>query len=586
MRRQIAAILFADVAGYTRLMDTYESATHSRLMALLSEVVRPAIERGSGRIVKNTGDGFLARFESVNGAIEAAADIQQKVSLREAGRPHDMQIAFRMGLHSGDIVEEQRDIYGAGVNLAARLQEDATPGNILISGTVHEQLGGNLKLPTRDRGFKHFKNIARPVRVFEITLAPDSNPAPAGATNPLPHSRPSIAVLPFLEHGAAAGQSYLGDGLVEDVIGALASLPEIFVISRSSTLIYRETPPDVQSVAKDLGVRYVLSGSIRRRDEALRISAELSDAETQEVIAQHRVDGNFAGLFSLQDRLVDQVLQKITPNIRGSELRRIRRKRPENFDAYDYMLRGLELLYRLERSEFERARQMFEQSIALDPDYAAPRAFLALWHSLRLNQGWSTDQDRDLDRAKVDEHSAAALRCDPNDVWALSLSGHLRALFFRDFETAFAMFDRALRASPNSAFAWSRSSPAFSYVGDAAEARRRAEQALRLSPFDPHLFFTHGVMALALYTGGDYEAAITWGRRSYAENPRHTPCLRFLAASLSATGRLEEAREIGENLRRLEPEFRVRKFCDGYAYQDSEFRERMARHLILAGIPA
>jgi class 3 adenylate cyclase/tetratricopeptide (TPR) repeat protein len=585
MQRQLAAILFADIVGYTRLMDTHESATHSRLMALLSEVVEPAIERNVGRIVKNTGDGFLARFESVNGAITAAADIQQEVNLREADRPHDMQIAFRMGLHSGDIVTNQRDIYGAGVNLAARLQEDAAPGNILISGAVYEQLGSNLKLPTRDLGFKHLKNIAKPVRVFEITLVRDGSPPAVGTASSLPHSRPSIAVLPFLEFGAAAGERYLGDGLVEDIIGALASLPDIFVISRGSTLKYRKTPPDVQSIAKELGVRYVLWGSIRRRDEVLRISAELSDAETQEVIAQHRVDGNFADLFSLQDRLVGQVLQKITPNIRDSELRRMRRKRPENFDAYDYMLRGLDLLYRLERIEFERARHMFEKSIALDPDYSAPRAFLALWHSLRLNQGWSTDQDRDLDRLKVDEHAAAALRCDPNDVWALSLSGHLRALFFRDFETAFAMFDRALHASPNSAFAWSRSSPAFSYVGDAAEARRRAEQALQLSPFDPHLFFTHGILALALYTGGEYEAATTWARRSYAENPRHTPCLRFLAASLAATGRLEEARHIGENLRRLEPEFRVRTFCNGYAYQEPEFRDRMARHLILAGMP-
>lgn len=606
MRRQLAAILFADVTGYTRLMDTHESVTHGRLMALLSDVIKPAIERVSGRIVKNTGDGFLARFESVNNAVEAAASIQQEVTLREARQPRDMQIAFRMGLHSGDVAFARRDIYGAGVNLAARLQEEATPGNILISGAVYEQLGSNLRLPTRDLGFKNFKNIAKPVHVFEITLAPESNP-PAAETNPpapdtappvleikppaagpasfLAHSRPSIAVLPFLVYGASASQGYIGDGLVEDVIGALASLPDIFVISRSSTLKYRETPLDVQSIARELGVRYVLSGSIRRRGKVLRTSAELSDAETQEVVAQHRVDGNFAELFSLQDRLVDQVLQKITPNIRDSELRRIRRKRPENFDAYDYMLRGLDLLYRLERDEFEQARQMFEQSIALDPDYAAPRAFLALWHSLRVNQGWSPDQQRDLDRKKVDEHAAAALRCDPNDVYALALSGHLRALLFRDFETAFAMFDRALRVSPSSALAWSRSSPAFSYIGDAAEGRRRAEQALRLSPFDPHLFFTHGILALASYTGGDYEAAITWGRRSYAGNPKHTPCLRFLAASLAATGRLEEARQMGEHLCQLEPEFRVRKFCDGYAYQNPEFRGRMAQHLILAGIP-
>jgi adenylate cyclase len=583
MRRQLAAVLFADVAGYTRLMDAYEAETHPRMMALLTEVVRPAVDDNAGRIVKGTGDGFLACFASVHSAVQAAASIQREVQHREASQPREKQIAFRMGLHSGDIVVEATDVYGAGVNLAARLQEMAEPGNLLISGAVYEQLGSNLKLPSVDLGNVRLKNIANPVRVFKIVTSPGRGPPLTPASRTYAHSRPSIAVLPFFEYGADADQSYFGDGLVEDVVGALASLPEIFVISRSSTLKYRENPPNIQAIANELGVRYILWGSVRRRNERLRISAELADAETQAVIAPYQVEGSIGDLFSLQDGLVERVVQKITPNIRDAELRRIRRQRPDSLDAYDSTLRGLDLLYRLDRDEFEQARQMFHRAIMLDEDYAAPHAFIALWHAIRIGQGWSSERAADM--AKVDEFASAALQRDPNDVWALALSGHLRALLFRDFDTAFELFEHALRASPNSAFAWSRSSPAFSYIGDTMEARRRAEQALRLSPFDPHIFFTHCALGLAAYTEGDYVSAVAWGRRSHAENPAYTANLRFLAASLAADGQLTEAIRIGESLRRLEPGFAARKFIDTYAYRDERFRTKLLEHLLVAGLP-
>jgi adenylate cyclase len=583
MQRQLAAILFADVAGYTRLMDAYEGETHPRIMTLFGNVVDPIIASETGRIVRTQGDSFLACFASVNNAINAAISIQQEVNLREASQPREKQIAFRMGLHSGDVVVEATDIYGAGVNLAARLQELAEPGSLLISGAVYDQLGSNLKLPAVDLGYRNLKNIANPVRILKIETSPGRNTPHARASHSLSHSRPSIAVLPFAEYGVAADQGYFGDGLVEDMAGALASLPDVFVISRSSTLKYRESPPIIPAIASELGVRYVLWGSVRRRSERLRISAELADAETQEVIEQHRVEGNIGDLFTLQDHLVERVLQKITPNIRDTELRRIRRKRPESLDAYDCLLRGLDLLYRPTQVEFEQARQMFEQSIMLDENYAAPHAFLALWNSIRIGQGWSTDRAADLRR--VEEFSSAALLRDPNDVWALALSGHLRALLFRDFDAAFDLFDRALHASPNSAFAWSRSSPCFSYFGDPVEARRRAEEALRLSPFDPHIFFTQCALGLAAYTEGDYARAVAWGRRCYAGNPAYTANLRFLAASLAAGGQIEEARQIGESLRRAEPRFAVRAFTDAYAFRDKRMKDRLAQHLLLAGLP-
>jgi len=271
------------------------------------------------------------------------------------------------------------------------------------------------------------------------------------------------------------------------------------------------------------------------------------------------------------------------PHLRRAELRRARSKRTENLDAYESMLRGLDLLYRLSQSEFEQARQMFERSISLDSNYAAPYAFLSLWHSLRINQGWSTDWQ--ADRLQVDQFASAALLRNPNDPYALALSGHLRALLFRDFDAAFFLFDRSLRAMPNSAFTWARSSPAFSYIGNSAEARRRAEEALRLSPLDPHVFFVYSALALADYTEGDYNRAIEWGRRSATENPRWTASLRLLAASLAAGGRIDEARRVGDTIRCLEPNFRVRPFCDAYAFAEEARRTRLATHLLLASLP-
>jgi class 3 adenylate cyclase/tetratricopeptide (TPR) repeat protein len=583
-KRQVAAILFADIAGYSRLMEAYEIDTHRRLMALVSEVVEPAVAAEGGRIVKNTGDGFIACFTSVNRAITAANLIQQEAWEREADHPTECRIAFRMGLHYGNIFVEDRDIYGADVNLAARLQELSEPGGLLISGAAHEQLGSNLKLPSVDLGYVQLKNLTHSVRVFGVAASTDKGLPDPGSISRRSRGIPSIAVLPFSEYGVEHDENYFGDGLVFDIVSALASLPDFHVISRSSTLKYRGSEPDLRAVSRELGVRYVLCGNIRRRNSRLRLSAELADTETLRAIATYQGEEDAAELFALQDRLTEQVVQTLAPNIRMAELRRIERKRPENFDAYDYFLRGLDLIYRLDREEFEQARRMFQDAIRRDPEYAPPYAFTALWHSIYANQGWASD--RRAESAKVADFSAAALLRDPNNVWALALSGQLRALLLHDFDTAFDLFDRALRASPNSAFAWSRSSPVFSYVGDGAEATRRAMQGLRLSPFDPNIFFTHCALGFAAYTEGDCERAVAWARRSFAENPTYTANLRFLIAALAATGQHEEARRFAEILCRLEPGFRVRRFIETYAYRDEPLRARFAEHLLLAGLPA
>ena len=408
-------------------------------------------------------------------------------------------IALRIAVHIGDVIMTGDDIYGDGVNVAARLQEHGQPGGVILSSAVYDLVRVEFSAHARDLGFLRLRNFEKPLRAY-ILAGPDS-----AVTRPswLRSARPSVAVLPFVEHGVPSEQTYFGDGVVEDIVGGLASLQEVFVISRNSTLKYRGHLADLSSIGDELGVRYILSGSIRRSDKQIRISAELADVETLGVLWTDRVSGDLANLFSVQDRLTERVIQTIAPNIYGAEIRRVARKRTENFDAYDCMLRGLDLLYRLTPQEFEQAREMLCKSIGLDDSYAAPQALMALWHSIRVNQGWSPDPPNDV--TAVQQFAAAALDRDPLNVWALSLSGHLRSLLFRDFATALVLFDRAINASPNSAFAWARSSATFSYMGDPAEGRRRAEEALRLSPFDPHNVFTYTVLGIAAYTQGDYD---------------------------------------------------------------------------------
>jgi adenylate cyclase len=611
-RRKLIAVVYADMVGYSRLIELDDAGTIKRLRALRSNLIDPAIDEHGGRLVQTGGDSLLIAFDSVDGAVRCAIKVQQQLPKFDSDQPPDRAIRFRIGINFGDVIADGTDLHGDMVNVAARLQAECPVGAICITRAVRDHVQHRLDLDLEELGPLKLKNIARPIEAFVLRLnetAAAQKPRdrlppqdlgntsqPAGqstagvvdalggpASGTYRHSRPSIAVLPFLEYDPRAEQSYFGDGMIEDVVAALAALPDLFVISRASTLRYRGYAPNIKAIAGDLGVRYILSGSFRRREGRLRIAAELADAETQAVIEPYKVEGDTVDLFRLQDILVEQVVQRISPAIRGAELRRIRRKRPENFDAYDYLLRGLDLLYRLDRDEFNQARQMFQRAIQLDDNYAAPYAFGALWHSIRIGQGWSSDRAADM--MTCEELASAAVLRDPTDVWALALSGHLRALLFRDFDSAFDLFERALHASPNSAFAWSRSSPAFSYIGDAAEARHRAEEALRLSPFDPGVFFTHCALGLAAYTEGDYATAVSWGRRSYAKNPLYTANLRFLVASLAANGQIEDARRIGENLRRLEPGFTVRKWIETYAYRDCRLCAGMSRHLLLAGLP-
>ena len=595
--RRLAGILSADAQGYSRLMGEDEIGTVRTLTAHRA-AMREVITRLRGRVVDSPGDNLLAEFASVADAVVCAVEIQRTLRERNAPLAVARRLEFRIGVNLGDVIVEDDRIYGDAVNVAARLQSLAVAGGVSISGTAYDQVESKLPYRYEPLGEHSVKNIARPVRVYrviadDLPATPVSPPRDHVETVPARSAaqprrvarlhRPSIAVVPFREYDVREDSSYFADGIVEDIVGALASLPDLFVISRGSTLGFRGPDSDVRAVGKDLGVQYVLSGSVRRRAERIRTVAELCETETGGVLWTDSVDGTVDDFFALQDRLSERVVTTIAPHVRQAELRRVLRKRPDSLDAYDFVLRGVDLLYRLRREEFGRAREMFERAIELDPAYATPYALMANWYSLRIGQGWSDDRAHDF--GELNRHATEALERDPFDARALALCGHNRAFLFRDYEGAFALFDRGLAASPNSSDAWVWSSPAYSYVGNGAEARRRAEQAIRLSPFDPHLFIPHTALALALYTSGAYQEAATWGRKVIAQNPRYTAALRILAASLAASSQIEEARSVAQSLLSAEPTFRVERYCQSYAYKDPDRRETLARHFRAAGLP-
>ena len=578
--RRLTAVLVADVAGYVRLMEANEAIVHARLIAIRENVIEPLVEANNGSIVKNTGDGFFATFDTVHDAYRCAVAMQQKVTGQERAFEPEGRIAFRMCINLCEAIFEKGDIFGDGVNIAARLQHIGPPGGIVLAASAREQVASSLEHPLHDLGDLRLKNLARTVRAFAVQLDEESQ---AVVPLPVPVGKPSIAVLPFRSLRQEADDAYFASGIAEDVVGALTGLQDLMVISHGSTRGYVGDTVDPRAVRNDLGVRYVLSGRLRRSGGRVRLQTELSDTESGAVVHSERFDGVSANLFELQDQIASQIVSIIAPHIRDAELRRVRRKRPENLDAYDLVLRAIDLMYRLNLDDFKAARALLSQAIDLDPTYAKAYAMAAKWHGLAIGQGWSANPREDI--AEADRLASEAIRLDSGDAFALALCGHHRAFLFRDYDRAIALFDRAIAAGPNSAVAWTLSSPTYSYIGDGPTAIARAERGLRLSPLDPDAFWYQTALTLAHYATGNYEEAVKFGRKVAAAKPIFTANLRFLAGSLAALGRDGEAHEVAHLLLQLEPRFSAGRFAKGYAFRDEARRNLFADQLIKAGLP-
>jgi adenylate cyclase len=594
IERRLAAILAADVAGYSRLMGRDEAGTLARLRTYRRELVDPRVAEHKGRIVKTTGDGMLIEFPSVVEAVACAVGVQQAMAAANAATPADHRIEFRIGINVGDVIVEDDDIHGDGVNVAARLEGVAEPGGICVSAMVRDQVEGRLDCAFEDIGEPELKNIARKVRVYRVRPGrplPDPPPqagegsarsARVGAvTPPLPlPDKPSIAVLPFQNMSGDPEQEYFVDGMVEDIITGLSRIRWLFVIARNSTFVYKGRAVDVKQAGRELGVRYVLEGSVRKLGNRVRITGQLIDATTAAHIWAERYDRPLEDVFALQDELTISVVGAIEPSLRQAEIERAKRKRPDSLDAYDLYLRALNDAFSGMPGPSAKALPLLEQAVAIDPDYAAAHAAIALCHHHRYMRGGLREEDKLV----ALRHARIAIAAAGDDATALGAAAFVVGSEDRDYDTAFNAFDRALASSPSSFVALSYGSMIRGWAGDYATAIEYGERAIRLSPFDQALHLPYNGLAYAHYFAGDFEQAAVAASRSAQANPQFSPPWIIRVAALAKLGRGDEARASAQRLLELWPNFTVSGSM-AIEYTSLEHRAMVAEGLRRAGVP-
>ena len=580
--RRLAAILAADVVGFSSLMGKDDEGTLARIKSLRREVVEPKVNEHHGRVFKTTGDGLLVEFSSPVEAVRCAVGIQEALAAQAAQEP-SQAIQLRIGINLGDImIEEDGDVYGDGVNIAARLEQIAEPGGISISGKVYEEVRDKLPYSFEDQGEKQVKNIARPVRVYSLQAAPIDTGAPSmRSALPLP-DRPSLAVLPFTNMSGDPEQEYFADGVVEEIITALSRVRWFFVIARNSSFTYKGRSVDIRQVGRELGVRYVLEGSIQKSGNRVRISGQLIEAASGRHVWADRFDSELADIFDLQDRITESVVGAIEPSLRRAEIERASAKRTEDLDAYDLYLRAMANHFALTRPASDEALRLLDRALELDRNYSAAKALAAIIHNTRVVQNWAdqTEIERGIQLAR---EALADHRDDPT-----TLRGAAVALAYlaHDFEPALAAIDRALTLNPNSATAYEHSGWIRLIVSDWRTSIDHFQKAMRLSPLDPAMGWFVAGLSWALLVAGRPEEALPWARKAAQEMPTWMGGLRPLIMALVELGRLEEARAVGQRLLAFDPKYTIAIAAARHSsQQDPQFRERFFAALRAAGIP-
>jgi adenylate cyclase len=540
--RRLAAILAADVAGYSRLIGTDEEGTLNRLRAIRAELIDPKITEHRGRIVKTTGDGLLVEFSSVVDALRCATQWQHEMDERSAAAPGDNRIEFRIGVHQGDIVVEQDDIFGDGVNIAARLEGLAEPGGICVSARVQEDVAGRLDLAFDDLGDQRLKNISRPVRVYRVRLVTTENtPKLMRAENePTVPDKPSVAVLPFANMSSDPEQEFFADGISEDVITALSRYPSLFVIARNSSFSYKGRAVDVKKVGRELGVRYVLEGSLRKFGNRIRVTAQLVEAENGKHVWAERYDRDLADIFALQDEITGAVTVAVTPAIADAELRRAMRKPPGNLDAWAAYQRGLWYLSKATADDNEIAQRYFQQAIDLDASFSGGYRGLVMAQF----EAAAVFQKRGLSdmQCSVEPLARRAAALDGADAEARSCLG-LALLLRGDHDGALAEHERALVMSPNLAYAHGERGTTLVFSGRPEEGLGSLRMSIRLDPRDAFLAIRLMHVGSALYFSRRYEAAVEATKQAIRSYPDFPLTYRWLTAALAQAGRIDEAKE-------------------------------------------
>jgi TolB-like protein/class 3 adenylate cyclase/Tfp pilus assembly protein PilF len=593
--RRLAAILAADVVGYSRLMGRDENGTLARLKLHRTERLEPILARHGGRLVKLTGDGALVEFSSAVDALSAAIEFQQAMTEANQNQPADTAIVFRIGLHLGDLIVDGEDLYGDGVNVAARLEAEAPPGGIVVSRAVREAVEGRLKAKLHALGELSLKNIERPIRAFRVEweaadwkatevpalLALRGEPTAPASTTPvlaLP-DKPSIAVLPFQNMSGDPEQEYFADGMVEDIITALSRTKALFVIARNSSFSYKGKSPDIRTVGRELGVAYVLEGSVRKAGSKVRITGQLIDAQSGAHVWAHRFDGELSDIFALQDEVATHVVMAIVPTLEQLEIQRSAAKPTESLAAYDCALRCWACIDQLTHESNQKALAFIERAIRLDPKFALARAMAAGCYVQRSVWRWSEDPERE--RTEALRLARTALELDRNDPRVLTLTGFALGYLGGLREESFALLEKATELDPNNFLAWHQLGYACLRLGKPAISH--FERALRLNPRDVRAPFAVTGLASAHLYAGNFLKAAELAEGVCRQLPNYPPAMLTLIASYAHAGQIEKAKSIVHTLLKVKPDGRISTVVEQSSHPD--YRRILEEGFRLAGMP-
>ena len=589
--RKLAAILAADVAGFSRLTGVDEERTLARLRALRSDLFDPTVAVHHGRVVKRTGDGALVEFRSVVDAVRCAIEVQTGMIERNAGVPQERRIEFRIGIHLGDVVEESDgDLMGDGVNIAARLEGIAAPGAICLSEDAYRQVKARLAIIVSDLGDTRLKNIAEPIRVYSLAVGANEANTPTGGDRasldkptrrPAPPIKPSIAVLAFQNMSGDAEQEYFSDGISEDIITDLSKLSELHVIARNSSFIYKHKPVLIPDVARDLGVRYVLEGSVRKAGNRIRVTAQLIDSVTGGHVWANRFDRELTDIFDIQDELTREIVSALKLNLTTGERDRLRRKRAASVEAYELLLRSREQMMLLSRSGNIAARSLAEAAIAIDPNFAAAYALIAFTHLNDYANGYGVDPEGSLRVGR--ELADRAVSMDDEDP-ACHMALGAAYSWGHDLDRAEAQARRGLALSPNSVELMILLASVQIYAGDPADALTTLDALMRLDPHYPDIALQF--VADARFSLGEYELAVGAIEQRLKRNPESETAFALLASCYGWLGRSEDAHRAWVEALRINPDFSVERRRHVQPFRKPEDFERRVEGLRRAGLNA
>jgi len=577
-QRHLAAILACDVVGYSRLTERDERGTLERLKIYRKDLLEPLVSGHHGRIVKLTGDGMLCEFASVVNAVTSAMAIQQALAEHEAETPEEERIRFRIGVNLGDVVcEEDGDLYGDGVNIAARLESIADPGTVIVSGTAYDHLQGKLDFGFTPLGELRLKNIERPVRAYRVETDASASVA---APPPLPE-KPSIAVLPFTNMSGDPDQEYFADGLVEDIITGLSRVNSFFVIARNSSFTYKGRAVDLRQVGRELGVRYVLEGSIRRAGSRVRISGQLVDAISGHHVWTDRFEGDLSDIFDLQDKVTESVVGAVEPSIRLEQIKQARMKPTDYMSAYDLYLRALPRFYSMTREGFADVRRLTNEALSIDPGFNLAKGLGAYIRSVSVSQCWHEPDDVRV-AVRMAREVLAEARDDPT---SLRFAAQVLAYSAKDYEMALGTIERSLLLNPNSAQGHTSSGWVNAHSSRPLVAIEHFHRAMRLSPVDPEKGIALSGIGMSYLMLERYDEALAWGERALYEMPNYGSSHRVVIMALVKLNRLVEAQAAARRLMEAFPTFTLTLQRQINPWRDKVFAERYVEALGIAGVP-